>query len=151
MRHKPAYIPDLISDIAECDANYLRLCQLFPNINTENSMQFGVLGRTDAGATVTIEIKQRCRFTTMLSVCVESEEGKPFIQWPNLEVRVYHDVKSAEVIACQQHRNFRFRYPVPNPNMFQPDEKSRINHFFGELLTHCLAHGYSLNSWSVEC
>jgi uncharacterized protein YqiB (DUF1249 family) len=28
--------------------------------------------------------------------------------------------------------------------MFQPDEKSQINKYLGELLTYCIEHGYSL-------
>ena len=80
----------------------------------------------------------------MLTVNVTSQNGELFVKWPNLDVRIYHDVRSAEVIRFDQHRNFRFRYPTPNDNMFQPDEKSQINKFLGELLTHCIEHGYSL-------
>ena len=36
------YVPNLISDMAECDANYLRLCQLFPQMNEEDSVEFGI-------------------------------------------------------------------------------------------------------------
>ena len=138
------YVPDLIADMAECDANYIRIRQLFPDMEREDVMEFGIKTRTQEGATVLIRVQERCPFTTMLSVNVTSENDKPFIKWPNLEVRIYHDVKSAEVVRFERHRNFRFRYPTPNKDMFQPDEKSQINRFLGELLTHCIEHGYSL-------
>ncbi len=144
MARKKRYIPDLISDMAECDANYIRLHRLFPHMDDEEDVKFGVRGQTDEGASVVIKIEERCPFTTMLTVRVESIEDRPFIRWPSLEVRIYHDVKSAEVISFERHRNFHFRYPTPNANMFQPDEKSQINKFLGELLTFCIEHGHSL-------
>ena len=138
------YVPDLIADMAECDANYIRLRQLFPDMDEESDLKFGIRTTTGEGATVVIRITARCPFTTMLTVNVTSQNEELFVKWPNLDVRIYDDVRSAEVIRFDQHRNFRFRYPTPNDNMFQPDEKSQINKFLGELLTHCIEHGYSL-------
>ena len=138
------YVPDLIADIAECDANYIRLRKLFPDMDAESELSFGILATTYQGATVSISITERCPFTTMLTVKVTSDKDDFFLRWPSLDVRMYHDVLSAEVVRFERHRNFRFRYPTPNNNMFQPDEKSQINKFLGELLTHCLEHGYSL-------
>tara|TARA_B100000029_G_C17334721_1_gene873014 strand:- start:183 stop:629 length:447 start_codon:yes stop_codon:yes gene_type:complete len=142
---KSRYVPDLISDMAECDANYSRLHRLFPNLHKDDFVEFGVQGTTEDGALVTMKISERCPYTTMLSVTVESETEKPWIKWPSMELRVYHDLCTAEVISFERHRNFRYRYPMPNPDMYQPDEKSQINRFLGELLTFCLHHGFSLD------
>ena len=139
------YVPDLIADMAECDANYIRLRKLFPDMDAKSALEFGVRARTREGANVVIKVTERCPYTTMLNVNVSSDSEKIFLKWPNLDVRIYHDVRSAEVIRFDRHRNFRFRYATPNVNMFQPDEKSQINKFLGELLTHCIEHGYSLD------
>ncbi len=138
------YVPDLIADMAECDANYIRLHRLFADMDSEDVMRFGIETRTAEGATVIIRIRERCPFTTMVSVDVSGEQGMPLIRWPYLELRVYHDVRSAEVVCFERHRNFRYRYATPNENMFQPDEKSQINKYLGELLNYCIEHGYSL-------
>ncbi|XOV86060.1 MAG: DUF1249 domain-containing protein [Pseudomonadota bacterium] len=138
------YVPDLISDMAECDANYIRLIRLFPTLAQEDSLAFGIESTTEDGAVVRIVISERCPYTTMLSVRVENEEDKPWVKWPLLEVRLYHDVKSAEVVSFQRHRNFQYRYYTPNRHMYQPDEKSQINRFLGELLTFCAERGRSL-------
>ena len=145
MMKKSRYVPDLISDMAECDANYSRLHRLFPNMHKDDCVEFGVQGTTEDGALVTMKISERCPYTTMLSVTVESETEKPWIKWPSMELRVYHDLSTAEVISFERHRNFRYRYPMPNPDMYQPDEKSQINRFLGELLTFCLHYGFSLD------
>ena len=143
---KRRYVPDLISDMAECDANYIRLQRLFPNMRNDEDLEFGVQGTTEDDAIVSLRITERCPYTTMLIVNVASKEDRPWIKWPSLEVRVYHDVCSAEVISFERHRNFKYRYYTPNSKMFQPDEKSQINRFFGELLTFCLDHGHALNA-----
>lgn len=147
------YVPNLISDMAECDANYIRLLRLFPTMGDDDAREFGVQGsvqsaavesKTQDGAVVSMRITERCRYTTMLTVKVSNEDDKPWVKWPLLEVRIYHDIKSAEVCEFERHRNFKYRYQTPNPQMFQPDEKSQINRFFGELLTYCIEHGHSL-------
>ena len=138
------YVPNLIADMAECDANYIRLRQLFPGMDAESDLKFGIRSSTSEGATVVIRITERCPYTTMLNVSVSSKNEELYLKWPNLDIRIYHDVRSAEVVRFDRHRNFRFRYLTPNDNMFVPDEKSQINKFLGELLTHCIKHGYSL-------
>lgn len=143
---KRRYVPDLISDMAECDANYFRLHCLFPNMRDANGLEFGVQGTTEDGSLVTMAISERCPYTTMLSVRVEGESGTPWIKWPHLEVRIYHDLCTAEVISFERHRNLKYRYSIDNPEMYQPDEKSQINRFLGELLTFCIRRGYSLNN-----
>ena len=161
MTRKRRYVPDLIADMAECDANYIRLLRLFPGMLETDSLEFGVdsgnrtapnatpnaiQGTTEDGAIVTISILERCPYTTMMTVNVSNEEDSPWVKWPTLDVRVYHDIKSAEVISFERHRNFKFRYYTPNQQLFQPDEKSQINRFFGELLTYCYKYGHSLES-----
>lgn len=144
MNSRTLYRPDLAEDLAECDANYLRLRRLFPAMREEDGFAFGFRGQSGAPAQVRLAVRERSRFTTTLVVEVASEAGRPFIRWPRLKVRIYHDVKSAEVVQFERHRNFRHRYPTPNRQMFAPDEKAQVNRFLGELLTHCLAYGHSL-------
>jgi len=61
---------------------------------------------------------------------------------PELEVRVYHDARMAEVVSAGASRHLLGRYPYPNQAMYQPDEKSQLNLFLGEWLSHCLACGH---------
>ena len=138
---KKRYVPDLRADMAECDANYIRLLKLFPSMHEQDSLQFGVSGTTHDGTQVSVTILDRCPFTTMVAVKVSNDDDKPWIKWPSLEVRVYHDLNTAEVIKFERHRNLSYRYATPNPDMFAPDEKAQINKFFGELLAFCAENG----------
>lgn len=165
MDKRRRYVPDLVSDMAECDANYIRLYQLFPRMREDDQVEFGVerlasnpsnsllhdrvQGQTRDGAVVTIEIEERCPYTTMLNVKVSDVEDKPWIKWPTMQVRIYHDTCSAEVTSFERHRNLKYRYQTPNQNMFQPDEKSQINKYLGELLKYCFENGHSLEKIPV--
>ncbi len=144
-KKRKRYVPDLSSDIAECDANYIRLLRLFPDLRESDGFRFGISGMTEDGTEVTIKILDRCPYTTMLSVTVANDEDRPWIKWPSLEVRVYHDLDTAEVIKFERHLRIKQRYETPNPDHFQPDEKSQINRFFGELLTFCAENGQALD------
>ena len=75
---------------------------------------------------------------------MRQEHSLPWLPTPRLEVRVYHDARMAEVVGAEHARRFRSVYPYPNVDMHQPDEKSQLNLFLGEWLSHCLACGHEL-------
>ena len=42
LTRKKRYVPDLMADMAECDANYIRLLRLFPDLRESDGLTFGV-------------------------------------------------------------------------------------------------------------
>jgi len=164
MQKRRRYIPNLITDMAECDANFIRLEQLFPNMKEQDVLEFGIdpsnhatgsepenlagIEGMDNTVKVCMRIIKRCPYTTMMTVELSDTETSPWLKWPSLEVRIYHDTRSAEVVSFARHRNFKFRYTSANPKMYQPDEKAQINRYLGELLCHCAEYGHSLEAVS---
>lgn len=150
---KSSYSVDLIKQMAECDANYIRLLKLVPGLDEPEKLTIGTstefciadLYPGDKKVTVEIHVIESFRYTTTLEIT-----QKPvFRKWmtnPSMLVRVYHDANTAEVYSYQGHRNLKPRYERPNPNMYQPDEKMQVNHFLGEWLTHCLKVGRSIKA-----
>ncbi|WP_298186787.1 DUF1249 domain-containing protein [uncultured Pseudomonas sp.] len=137
------YRVDLVELQAACEANYARLMQLLPAMReggearhvalSQGEQQFGVL---------TLAVLETCPYTSTLSV--RQEPNLDWLPLPQLEVRVYHDARMAEVVGAQSARRFHGRYPYPNAAMHQPDEKTQLNLFLGEWLSHCLACGHEL-------
>lgn len=137
------YRVDLSGLQATCAANYARLMRLLPSMRgapdgrrvalSQGEQMFGVL---------TLEVLESCPYTTTLQV--SQDGGLAGLPMPRLEVRVYHDARMAEVVASDRVRHLRSRYPYPNGNMHQPDEKAQLNLFLGEWLGHCLACGHGL-------
>ncbi|MBU1332306.1 MAG: DUF1249 domain-containing protein [Gammaproteobacteria bacterium] len=138
---KERYRVDLVELQAACEANYARLMRLLPAMRevacarrvalSQGEQQLGVLA---------LEVLETCPYTTTLQV--RQEHSLPWLPVPQLEVRVYHDARMAEVVSAQSARRFRSIYPYPNEAMHQPDEKTQLNLFLGEWLSHCLACGH---------
>ena len=135
------YSIDLPAHMAECDANYLRLMKLFPELREEDRDAFGmVVG--DTPYEVQMQVVERGPYTTLVRLAQLPEA--PWSTRPALIVRLYHDARSAEVVEYQLDGHFRTVYDVPNKDGRQPDEKAQVNRFLGEFLSMCLKHGVSV-------
>ncbi len=144
------YSIDLRAHMAECEANYARLMRLMPMLVDGDQSRFAItLG--DSEPQVILRIVERHRYTTVIELSQsngrESENGDAGdMPETRLEIRVYHDAKSAEVITFQDQRRFRAVYEYPNRQMRHPDEKVQVNRFLGEFLQMCILHGISIEA-----
>lgn len=122
------------------EQNYIRLRRLIPD--------FGKIGAkavsTAPGAVdLHYECLQRSRYTTVFSLTYKFETLEP-----NLEIRVYHDARVAEVLACnvrmeETHRDDRLR----GSSLFRCDLQNlqsrwRLNRFLNKWLHYCLKQGH---------
>ena len=138
------YRVDLCELQASCEANYQRLMKLLPDMRTASPRVRRVAlsqGEHLLGV-LALEVLEACPYTTTLQV--RQEHSLPWLPVPRLEVRVYHDARMAEVVGAENARRFRSIYPYPNAAMHQPDEKTQLNLFLGEWLSHCIACGHEL-------
>lgn len=162
MNLKRPYSIDLSAQMAVCDANFIRILQLLPNLQqglkreisfaTElglntSRISGGVKGRNQF--LTTIEVIESFKYTSTIRIVNAFEQlgsaRAEYYQAPEMLVRMYHDAKTAEVISYQQARYFKARYPLPNKHMYQADEKEQINFFLGEWLSFCLREGLCSN------
>lgn len=136
------YRVDLVELQAACEANYARLMQLIPSMREAVGVQRRVAlsqGELHLGV-LALHVLETCPYTSTIEV--RQEHSLPWLPVPRMEVRVYHDARMAEVVGAQRARRFRGVYPYPNEAMHQPDEKTQLNLFLGEWLSHCLACGH---------
>ena len=132
---RKAFKLDLTELHALCDANYARLCRLFPDYESANTRMLEV-----GGAHVTLEVVERCRYTTIFRIHQQHGQSR-WLGRLRIEVRAYHDAGMLEVGMFQSHRRVAARYQYPNDKMFQQDEKYQQNRFLADWLEHCLANG----------
>lgn len=133
-RHKV----DLAGLQALCAANYARLLRLFPRLRASDSGEIAIdlLGECN----VHVKVLERGPYTTIIDI--EQRGGALAVApSPQFQVRIYHDARMAEVVACHGHRRIQPRYDYPNKDMYQRDEKFQVNRFFGEWLGLCQATG----------
>lgn len=143
-RGKPAFKVDLPTYHADCDANYLRLCKLMPELASNHCWRY----RMPEG-TLEVSVIERSRYTTEVSLLASaadsgSKHSKQWLTPPPITVRLYHDARMAEVVAVDGQGpvggdGLNFRYP--NPAMHNEDERQQVNRYLSEWLAHCLANG----------
>ncbi len=164
------YRLDLPRYMAECDANYIRLCQLIPELKAlsevsaarigarmqeavpgsvlvDGSWAFRISAPGGSGSELVVSLQLLEVFPYTATVELSAHYG--FGDWhrtPVIGIRVYHDAATAEVVSYQGRRGFEPRYATPNRNMYHQDEKKQINEFLGEWLTICLSAGASMES-----
>ena len=137
------YRVDLLELQSACEANYARLMRLVPGMRGEQRERRVALSQGEQLLGVlSLEVLESCPYTTTLQV--RQESASAWLPMPTLQVRAYHDARMAEVVAAQRVRVVLGCYPYPNRAMHHPDEKTQLNLFLGEWLTHCLACGHEL-------
>ena len=153
---KNPYSIDLIKQMAECDANYIRLLRLVPvlaahrereYLGTEQALEglrcvFTLAELEAEPVTVEITVLEAFKYTSTLEI-VQRPVMREWMTNPSMLIRVYHDASTAEVVSYQGHKNLQPRYAQPNAHMYQADEKGQVNQFLGEWLSHCLRVGHS--------
>ncbi len=134
---------DLAALITECDANYLRIRRLFPDLESCSEWHL-VLPVGDQEFSVACTVEARERYTCLLRIVQPSFFPKSdFCQFgaPNLLVRIYLDTNSAEVVEMQRERAFRPWTKQQSRSGQAAFEKLHVNRFLGEYLNFCMRHG----------
>lgn len=137
---KSTYRVDLPAYHADCDANYLRLCKLLPELASRERWRY----QMPHGA-LELSVLERSRYTTEVSLSARANvDERRWMAPPQLTVRLYHDARMAEVVAVDGRAPVGDKgvdVPYPNPRMQRADERQQANRFLGEWLGHCLANG----------
>ncbi len=133
---------DLVALISECDANYARICRLFPDLGATDHWQLELpLG--DRTFRVHCEVTSRDRYTCLLRITQKSffpDMSLCEFGTPDWLVRVCFDTNCAEVVEMQRMSAFR-PWTKPHRRSGQAAfEKLHVNRFFGEYLTFCARH-----------
>lgn len=136
---KARYKADLIKQQNLCERNFHKLMLLLPDLEHKDDvvLSFYFAGREGR---VWFQVLERAPFTTVLQVDLDAAWGE-WLKLPEFRVRIYLDVRMAEIISFNKDRHFKAIYPYPNEKMLMPDEKGQLNQFFSEWLNFCLSHG----------
>lgn len=130
------YRVDLPAYHADCDANYLRLCKLLPQLSSRRRWHY----QLPHGA-LDLSVVQCSRYTTELNL---EASGGEWLSLPQITVRLYHDARMAEVVAVDGRGPVggdTMNFAYPNRRMQGADERQQANRFLGEWLAHCMACG----------
>lgn len=104
---------------------------------------------------ILVELVERSRYTTLvrftqLGPQVQEVAGVALnLAPPTMQVRLYHDARSAEVVEVRNESRFKEVYEYPNTRMRARDEKAQVNRFLGEYLAMCLRYGLAIEPITI--
>lgn len=133
------HVPDLMSLQRTCEVNYMALMKLLPPAGSIGAERHYRVGN---GLQFQLTLTEESRFTSQVLLAQHNPELPDYLQ-ARIEIRLYHDVRMAEVCAAQQISMLQPRYDYPNKKMHHRDEKEQVNLFLAEWLRFCLKHGTS--------
>jgi uncharacterized protein YqiB (DUF1249 family) len=114
------------------EQNYLRMRKLVPDLTVADQMISSVPGHAD----LYLSVKQRCKYTTMLSMTYRFGESGHYLFEPDLHLKIYHDARVVEV----QHLLKRQHGLVHTDHML--GHKWTMNRFLFKWLGFCLYQGH---------
>ncbi|MGO3345026.1 MAG: DUF1249 domain-containing protein [Marinomonas sp.] len=138
------YVPDLSSLQLLGELNYRRVVKLMRGHEEESVWHFSIHSAGDKESRLCLTLGKESRFTSEVTLAFGPEDKNKllFDSKLSMNIRLYHDVKIAEI--TDGHRQFSGCYPYPNEDMYHRDEKFRLNQQLADLLELCLKHGHRL-------
>jgi hypothetical protein len=127
---------------AECEVNFQRLARLLPEFTAGQRLRIGLRMAPGHEERLELRVLERSPYTAE----IELRQSKAIWRGRRtyLRVRVYLDVRMAEVVGCERSLRLLPRYPYPNDKGLARDEKWQLDQLLGEWLACCLADGHSL-------
>ena len=134
------YVVDLPGLQAYCEANYVRLQRLFPEMRDAHERRVAIASHGEQRELLKLSVLEQSPYTTTLKITQATLMS--WLPMPELKVQVYHDARMAEVVEARYAKRLHGRYDYPNKHMHQPDEKTQLNRFLAEWLSHGLQFGH---------
>lgn len=124
------------------ESNHIRLRALVPQLAGLRPGVPALVSRAPLDCALHLSIRERSRYTTTLHLTYFFEEDGESVADPDLLVRVYHDARMAEALACGlQHRH-------PLLAGFETRRGSELarrwscNMMLNKWLEYCAEHGH---------
>ncbi|MGB0958393.1 MAG: DUF1249 domain-containing protein, partial [Litorivicinus sp.] len=128
----------LAAQQAESSGNYLLLKRLLTLLDGPAS---GVFGVPEQGRILVTET-ERAAYTSFITLA--PLDRSEWLQVPQLDVRMYHDARMAEVASINGFRPIKGSHRAASDHGLHIDEKQQINQHLGEWLRYCLAQGLAV-------
>jgi uncharacterized protein len=123
-----------------CESNYLKLLRLIPDLADFEQM---AVGTTLQHPALYVEIIERSPYTLTLELSHRFQQtGADASAKPSVKIRVYWDVRLAEVLRDYERQAVDRVYPNPGRVLEIQEYKWRLNYFLQKWLDYCLKSQY---------
>ena len=132
------------------ESNYIRLGSLLPDITDLAEKQAGHwVSRVPSDCSLFLRIVDRARYTTTLHLTYYFDENGDRVADPDLYVRVYHDARMAEVMACSSKHIHRTLIPFETVECSEMKLRWNRNMMLNKWLDYCSEKSHSFAGATV--
>ena len=130
-----------------CAANYQKLFRLIPNVL---AYRHTATGLADNGSSLHLQILERSPYTLTILLSHSFQTNLEEYLEPAVTIRIYLDLKLAEVISDHARDAVTKVYKNPGLLFEIMNYKWRLNYFLQKWLDHCLNKNYRFGSETFE-
>lgn len=130
------------------ESNYVLLDRLIPDLE---KMPESVVSRMPGSKDLYLTILERCKYTTSILLTYYFEVSEHTrVADPDLVIRIYHDARQAEAMACRRTGFMPSEHGPDNQKPYM-DCRWESNIFVQKWLQYSLEQGHRLTLDAVEC
>ncbi|MEX0385951.1 DUF1249 domain-containing protein [Spiribacter onubensis] len=119
--------------------NYIYLRRLVPQLDGKRDAQ---VSSVDRGPDLHLEVIERCPYTTSLLLTHRFPRAHGEEALPDLQVRIYHDARVAEVLMASASPAVPMSSPEPSQTGGTLAWRWAANRFLNRWLLYCLGEGH---------
>ena len=135
-RARPASFVSLMSLY---ESNYIRLGWLIPALD---SMSGTAISTVEGDCPLRLTVEERSRYTTTLLLTYVFEDESGSTTDPDLQIRIYHDAKLAEVQACARWHRHSMLESIRSELARALGERWLRNVMLNKWLDYCVERGH---------
>ncbi len=114
------------------EQNYIRLRKIAPDLSVADQMISSTAGHAD----LYLSVRERCKYTTMLSMTYRFGKPGDHVFEPDMHIKVYHD---ARVVEVQHYHKRKYGRVINN---YSIQYKWAMNRFLYKWLGFCGYQGH---------
>jgi uncharacterized protein len=121
------------------ESNYIRLGWLVPQLDR---LEGSLLSEVEGDCTLHLTVEERSRYTTTLSLTYKFEDASGTVSDPDLQIRIYHDARLAEVQACARWHRHSTLESIRSQLARQLGDRWLRNMMLNKWLDYCVERGH---------
>lgn len=122
------------------ESNYIRLAWLVPSLHTIEQPQVSTVA---GDCPLHLAVDERCRYTTTLRLTYIFDGADGPLADPDLQIRVYHDARLAEVQSCARWHRHSILESLRSQLAQQLGDRWLRNVMLNKWLDYCVERGHS--------
>ncbi|HEY5806666.1 MAG TPA: DUF1249 domain-containing protein [Povalibacter sp.] len=121
------------------ESNYIRLGWLIEDLSSLNGAAVSAI---DGDCPLHLKVEERSRYTTTFTLTYMFEDGAGAFADPDLQIRVYHDARLAEVQSCARWHRHSMLESIRSGLVRALGDRSLRNMMLNKWLDYCVERGH---------